>query len=399
MQRTTPRICRLTSLSTVIFIVVMLVSAIGAGSASAVTSHWWPGNPPITQGYGPTSYSFEPPEHGYLHWHSGIDVGMRCGTPLYTAYAATVVNDADNIPNGFGAIYRTLRLDDGHDVILGHVQRWYVPVRTRIAAGTHVADVGTQGNSTGCHVHFEVRPAGGRFGSDINPTQWMAGGPPPVPTHPIVNQAHGLCLDAAAQTLANNGGIVQLWSCVGDANQRWYSKGNEIVNGADGKCLDAKGPTDANYGGVVEVWVCNGGANQQWVPNGQGQLVNQAHGLCLDANWSTDGSSGGLVQLWGCNSGANQQWRSSTPQPTSYVYTAIPGNGQTLFERSGPSTGYAIKGSIPNRATIHIVCQTTGSTVNGSDIWDKLTTGWYVTDYYTSTPVFDGWSAPIPHPC
>lgn len=146
-----------------------------AQPAAAQTSGWWPGNPSISQGYGPTSLTLEPPGHGFAHWHAGIDVAMACGTPLSTPYWATVENDADAIPNGFGSIHRTLRLDDGHDVILGHVQAWYPAVGTRIPPGTRVADAGTQGNSTGCHVHFEVRPAGGRFGSDVDPTAWMTG--------------------------------------------------------------------------------------------------------------------------------------------------------------------------------------------------------------------------------
>jgi surface antigen len=46
-------------------------------------------------------------------------------------------------------------------------------------------------------------------------------------------------------------------------------------------------------------------------------------------------------------------------------------------------------------APITIACQTTGSSVNGSVIWDKLPTGQYVSDDWVSTPVFDGYTPGI----
>jgi hypothetical protein len=239
--------------------------------------------------------------------------------------------------------------------------------------------------------------------------QWVYGLPvpnfsqsmtPPATTptgNPMIDQAHNLCLDAAAQSLSKDGGTVQLWQCVGDTNQQWYAVGNELRNKANGKCLDANWSTDAANGGKVQMWACNNGANQQWVANGK-MMVNQAHKLCLDANWGTDGNNGGIVQLWSCNNGVNQQWgaSSSTPSPqNSYTYNVVAPNG-TLNERTSPSTGAALVGSLPNGAPIHIVCQTSGSNVQGSVIWDKLTNNYYVSDYYTSTPGNMTWSTPIP---
>ncbi len=209
----------------------------------------------------------------------------------------------------------------------------------------------------------------------------------PAPT-PIANQAHGLCLDAAAQTDTQVGGIVQLWQCVGDTNQLWSRHGNTLVSVPAGLCLDAKGSTDGNNGGTVELWPCNGGTNQQWVVSGT-QLVNQAHGLCLDANWNTDGNNGGLVQLWACNGGANQGWGSSPPPPATTQFgpyhVIVPGGG-TLYVRGGPGTNYPATASLANGATFYTYCQAPGTNLNGNGWWDKLTTGGYISDYYTSTP-------------
>jgi surface antigen len=58
----------------------------------------------------------------------------------------------------------------------------------------------------------------------------------------------------------------------------------------------------------------------------------------------------------------------------------------TLNERSAPSTGASVIGSLPYHTTITINCQTTGSDVNGSSIWDQLSNQAYVADYYVNTP-------------
>jgi len=89
---------------------------------------------------------------------------------------------------------------------------------------------------------------------------------------------------------------------------------------------------------------------------------------------------------------------SAPPPPGTPVWTAPPGStpqtyhvygvgSGVLYERSGPGTGYAKEGALPNGATIRIACQVqSSSSVNGSAIWDLLTTGYFVSDYYVNTP-------------
>jgi surface antigen/uncharacterized protein YraI len=73
----------------------------------------------------------------------------------------------------------------------------------------------------------------------------------------------------------------------------------------------------------------------------------------------------------------------STPQ--AHHVTGV--SGGVLYERTGPATSYPSKGSLPNGAAIKVACQTTGSEVNNtSNIWDLLTTGYFVSDYYVDTP-------------
>jgi uncharacterized protein YraI len=74
-----------------------------------------------------------------------------------------------------------------------------------------------------------------------------------------------------------------------------------------------------------------------------------------------------------------------------------------LNARSGPGTGYPVVGTLSNGQPIDIACQTKGSLVGvglpgtPTDVWDRLTNGWYIADYYTSTPgLAGGYTAGIP---
>jgi lysophospholipase L1-like esterase len=86
----------------------------------------------------------------------------------------------------------------------------------------------------------------------------------------------------------------------------------------------------------------------------------------------------------------------SPSAPTSYRYrvagATIPVNLRSSPDASSQSVGIAA----PN-SDLDIVCQTVGSNVNGSSIWDKLASGAYISDYWTSTPVYAGYSPGIPH--
>lgn len=69
------------------------------------------------------------------------------------------------------------------------------------------------------------------------------------------------------------------------------------------------------------------------------------------------------------------------------VYHVANTGGSSLHVRSAPSLSASVTGTLPAGATIVIACQTTGDEVNGvSDIWDQLTSGGYVSDYYVDTP-------------
>lgn len=90
--------------------------------------------------------------------------------------------------------------------------------------------------------------------------------------------------------------------------------------------------------------------------------------------------------------------------PTFYVHhvTGTCRDGSCgLRERSGSGySSYAEMGVLGEGAEVDVVCQALGEMVsNGyasSAIWDKLTNGYWVTDFYVDTPNVGTWSLPIP---
>ncbi|KAK4248929.1 hypothetical protein C7999DRAFT_30619 [Corynascus novoguineensis] len=69
------------------------------------------------------------------------------------------------------------------------------------------------------------------------------------------------------------------------------------------------------------------------------------------------------------------------------VTNAYPVTADGLTCRSGPGTSYAAKKTYPKGFDIKISCQTSGTSVNGNNIWDKTQDGCYVADYYVKTGV------------
>lgn len=65
----------------------------------------------------------------------------------------------------------------------------------------------------------------------------------------------------------------------------------------------------------------------------------------------------------------------------------------TVNLRSGPGTNNSIVGSLPSGASIAVVCQSQGGTnVGGNATWDKLDSGAWISDYYTTSPSFNSYA-------
>ncbi|MFE5139713.1 peptidoglycan DD-metalloendopeptidase family protein [Streptomyces fagopyri] len=102
----------------------------------------------------------------WMSVHTGIDFPVSYGTTVMAATDGTLRTQW-NSAYGNMAI---LTAKDGTETWYCHLSSYKVPSGTVVRAGDQIAFSGNSGNSTGPHLHFEVRPAGG---SAIDPLPWL----------------------------------------------------------------------------------------------------------------------------------------------------------------------------------------------------------------------------------
>ena len=97
----------------------------------------------------------------WFDFHKGVDLGASCGTNIYAAASGTVIYAGYGWNGGYGN-YIIIEHANGLRTAYGHTLDGGLRVSTgqRVAVGALIAKVGTTGNSTGCHLHYEVRPSG-----------------------------------------------------------------------------------------------------------------------------------------------------------------------------------------------------------------------------------------------
>ena len=100
--------------------------------------------------------------------HPGVDIANGYGTPLYAAAAGTVTYAGVN--GGYGNFIR-ISHGGGVSTAYGHINPGgiYVGNGQTVSAGQNIAAMGSTGNSTGPHVHFETRVNGVAY----NPVTFM----------------------------------------------------------------------------------------------------------------------------------------------------------------------------------------------------------------------------------
>lgn len=133
-----------------------------AGVPEIMTRVWGGRGWPVTQGWGYSSLSGEPPWLGYPHFHTGIDFGAPEGTPLYgpaAGYARPAV---------YGSmLIEELRLDNGHTWRFLHLS--VQSADGLVAPGQLLGYSGNTGYSTGPHLHLELKDPSGGW---VAPEEW-----------------------------------------------------------------------------------------------------------------------------------------------------------------------------------------------------------------------------------
>ncbi|MFI1719272.1 peptidoglycan DD-metalloendopeptidase family protein [Streptomyces sp. NPDC053513] len=101
--------------------------------------------------------------------HTGVDFPVPTGTSVKAVAGGRVVSA------GWGGAYGyqiVLRHDDGRYSQYAHLSALAVREGQRVHAGQRIARSGSTGNSSGPHLHFEIRTGPG-YGSDIDPLAYL----------------------------------------------------------------------------------------------------------------------------------------------------------------------------------------------------------------------------------
>jgi LysM repeat protein len=110
----------------------------------------WPTSGRITDRYGYQTYSGR--------WHTGIDVAANGGEPVYAADAGFVTFTGTS-RRGYGKLV-VVDHGNGYVTYYAHLSVIYVSMGQSVDRGGLIGAMGSTGNSTGPHLHFEIRHRG-----------------------------------------------------------------------------------------------------------------------------------------------------------------------------------------------------------------------------------------------
>ena len=105
---------------------------------------------------------------GVRDFHTGVDIGATTGSNIVAAESGTVILANYGWNGGYGN-YIILSHGNGITTRYAHASQLYVTAGQTVSKGQVIAAVGTTGNSTGPHLHFEVRVNG----SHTNPLNYL----------------------------------------------------------------------------------------------------------------------------------------------------------------------------------------------------------------------------------
>jgi len=137
----------------------------GGGNGTMI----WPAKGGVSQEFGCTGFSWEPPLGNCPHFHQGIDIFNAEGTPIHAAKAGVIAS----VGWGLGGEFL---------VVIGHsggMQTWYAHMEPRyvvrvgeyVQQGQLVGYMGNTGHSTGTHLHFAVYLDNGK--TPVNPRNYF----------------------------------------------------------------------------------------------------------------------------------------------------------------------------------------------------------------------------------
>lgn len=99
--------------------------------------------------------------------HAGVDLAAPTGTPVYAAHSGTI-----SLARWYGGYGYAVKINHGNGftTLYGHNSKLLVSPGQRVSAGQRISLMGSTGDSTGPHLHFETHVNG----SPVDPVPFMA---------------------------------------------------------------------------------------------------------------------------------------------------------------------------------------------------------------------------------
>ena len=119
-----------------------------------VVNRYW--SAPLEEGKMTSSFGYR-----WGRWHTGTDLDLETGTPVYAAFDGIVRVVGWN-GDGYGR-YVLVRHYNGLETLYGHMSKQTVETGQLIKAGDQLGLGGNTGRSYGAHLHFETRYEGNPF--------------------------------------------------------------------------------------------------------------------------------------------------------------------------------------------------------------------------------------------
>ncbi|MDR2453113.1 MAG: peptidoglycan DD-metalloendopeptidase family protein [Bifidobacteriaceae bacterium] len=115
------------------------------------------------------------PIYGTMRHHDGVDLSAGCGTPIYASAGGKVVftgwagGYGNRVVVSHGNVNGALMFSTYNHIVDGGI---LVANGAQVSQGQQIANVGTTGASTGCHLHFEIGI--GSASGVVNPMNYIS---------------------------------------------------------------------------------------------------------------------------------------------------------------------------------------------------------------------------------
>lgn len=107
------------------------------------------------------------PVSGVFRMHEGLDLAAPAGTEVFAAGSGSIIELGNNAVFGN---YIVMQHGDGWSSLYGHLSKIETTLHSTVQKGAVIGRVGSTGQSTGPHLHFELRKNGEAF----DPKQYLS---------------------------------------------------------------------------------------------------------------------------------------------------------------------------------------------------------------------------------